>query len=137
MGLAEREAEMQELETSRPGRSRDLFGVQLEVIASKILFASLTFNQKFLRWKIIFTNSNLFLKSPRRKYLQFQPFISFLSLDYLVHCYRRENHEKSRENIGIRYDFSMKIPLKNFLFVERNQISDLVSLSETNSIRNR
>lgn len=42
MGLAEREAEMQELETSRPGRSRDLFGVQLEVIASKILFASLT-----------------------------------------------------------------------------------------------
>lgn len=31
MGLAEREAEMQELETSRPGRSRDLFGVQLEV----------------------------------------------------------------------------------------------------------
>lgn len=32
MGLAEREAEMQELETSRPGRSRDLFGVQLEVI---------------------------------------------------------------------------------------------------------
>lgn len=41
MGLAEREAEMQELETSRPGRSRDLFGVQLEVIAFKILFASL------------------------------------------------------------------------------------------------
>lgn len=36
MGLAEREAEMQELETSRPGRSRDLFGVQLEVIASEI-----------------------------------------------------------------------------------------------------
>ncbi|XP_076766416.1 uncharacterized protein LOC143433149 [Xylocopa sonorina] len=31
MGLSEREAEMQELETSRPGRSRDLFGVQLEV----------------------------------------------------------------------------------------------------------
>ncbi|KAG7198982.1 hypothetical protein KM043_013139 [Ampulex compressa] len=31
MGLAEREAEMQELETQRPGRSRDLFGVQLEV----------------------------------------------------------------------------------------------------------
>lgn len=38
MGLAEREAEMQELETSRPGRSRDLFGVQLEVIALKTSF---------------------------------------------------------------------------------------------------
>lgn len=31
MGLVEREAEMQELNASRPGRSRDLFGVQLEV----------------------------------------------------------------------------------------------------------
>ncbi|XP_078038520.1 uncharacterized protein LOC144470835 [Augochlora pura] len=31
MGLAEREAEMQELESPRSGRSRDLFGVQLEV----------------------------------------------------------------------------------------------------------
>ncbi|XP_011691050.1 PREDICTED: uncharacterized protein LOC105451991 [Wasmannia auropunctata] len=31
MGLVEREAEMQELNTPRPGRSRDLFGVQLEV----------------------------------------------------------------------------------------------------------
>ncbi|EFN89321.1 hypothetical protein EAI_07640 [Harpegnathos saltator] len=32
MGLVEREAEMQELNASRPGRSRDLFGVQLEAI---------------------------------------------------------------------------------------------------------
>lgn len=31
MGLVEREAEMQELNAPRPGRSRDLFGVQLEV----------------------------------------------------------------------------------------------------------
>ncbi|XP_024938136.1 uncharacterized protein LOC112493965 [Cephus cinctus] len=31
MGLVEREAEMQDLQTPRPGRSRDLFGVQLEV----------------------------------------------------------------------------------------------------------
>ncbi|EFN70967.1 hypothetical protein EAG_06787 [Camponotus floridanus] len=30
MGLVEREAEMQELNAPRPGRSRDLFGVQLE-----------------------------------------------------------------------------------------------------------
>jgi len=31
MGLVERKAEMQELNVARPGRSRDLFGVQLEV----------------------------------------------------------------------------------------------------------
>ncbi|KAF7418734.1 hypothetical protein HZH68_001387 [Vespula germanica] len=31
MGLVEREANMQDLNVSRPGRSRDLFGVQLEV----------------------------------------------------------------------------------------------------------
>ncbi|XP_066599606.1 uncharacterized protein [Prorops nasuta] len=31
MGLVERVAEMQDLESDRPGRSRDLFGVQLEV----------------------------------------------------------------------------------------------------------
>lgn len=31
MGLVDREAEMQELNAPRPGRSRDLFGVQLEV----------------------------------------------------------------------------------------------------------
>nr|XP_012233661.1 PREDICTED: uncharacterized protein LOC105678706 isoform X2 [Linepithema humile] len=31
MGLVEREAEMQDLNVARPGRSRDLFGVQLEV----------------------------------------------------------------------------------------------------------
>ncbi|XP_070154041.1 uncharacterized protein [Polyergus mexicanus] len=31
MGLVEREAEIQELNAPRPGRSRDLFGVQLEV----------------------------------------------------------------------------------------------------------
>lgn len=31
MGLVEREAEMQELNAPRPDRSRDLFGVQLEV----------------------------------------------------------------------------------------------------------
>ncbi|EGI68293.1 hypothetical protein G5I_02934 [Acromyrmex echinatior] len=31
MGLVERESEMQELNAPRPGRSRDLFGVQLEV----------------------------------------------------------------------------------------------------------
>ncbi|KAK0164003.1 hypothetical protein PV328_002675 [Microctonus aethiopoides] len=31
MGLVEREAGMQDLESARPGRSRDLFGVQLEV----------------------------------------------------------------------------------------------------------
>ncbi|XP_053597443.1 uncharacterized protein LOC128667275 [Microplitis demolitor] len=31
MGLVDRENQMQELQSQRPGRSRDLFGVQLEV----------------------------------------------------------------------------------------------------------
>lgn len=31
MGLVERKTEIEVLETARPGRSRDLFGVQLEV----------------------------------------------------------------------------------------------------------
>lgn len=31
MGLVERGKEMQDLDAPRPGRSRDLFGVQLEV----------------------------------------------------------------------------------------------------------
>lgn len=43
MGLAEREAEMQELETPRPERSRDLFGVQLEVIFITIFLYKLLF----------------------------------------------------------------------------------------------
>jgi len=44
MGLVEREAEMQELNAPRPGRSRDLFGVQLEV--------------RFI-WEIYLSNPNM------------------------------------------------------------------------------
>lgn len=55
MGLAEREAEMQELETSRPGRSRDLFGVQLEV--TFIIFK--LYSHKFKTLTISFSSLSL------------------------------------------------------------------------------
>jgi len=51
MGLVERESEMQELNAPRPGRSRDLFGVQLEV--REVTYMS------YLYEKFIHLNSNV------------------------------------------------------------------------------
>lgn len=106
MGLAEREAEMQELETSRPGRSRDLFGVQLEVIAFKILFASTisTFNQKFFRSKIIFTQIPIFSWNLLVENIYNPLFFSFSFSRFVV----------IKEKITRKYNFSTKILLKNF-----------------------
>lgn len=119
MGLAEREAEMQELETSRPGRSRDLFGVQLEVIASKILFASLTFNQKFLRSKIIFTQIPIFfLKFSLSKVFTIPTlyFFSFSRLPGSLLSKRksRKHHENHAETLEFDMISPWKFPLKIF-----------------------
>lgn len=61
MGLAEREAEMQELETPRPERSRDLFGVQLEVILITIFLYKYYFILRILV-KTLLSKFHIFLK---------------------------------------------------------------------------
>lgn len=55
MGLAEGEPEMEDVNGVRPGRSRDLFGVQLEVRETNIFASQKIAFQRFLRYQFQLT----------------------------------------------------------------------------------